>query len=166
MQSSGRKVQDLANPKKKHKVNGDLTKVRWATCLNDAGRRLLQNLEHVSSQIPGTMEIRKIMRYATHAGRIRRGVPIFVTWSPDEKHNALMMRLSCSCVRDPLNQLDEVSQKFGGIDQPSITLSAEEIAGLLPEYDDRRAMLARDGLASVEGVRLSILIVREYFFGM
>ena len=83
-----------------------MTKVRWATCLTDAGRRLLQNLEHVSSQIPGTMEIRKMMRFATHAGRIRRGVPIFVTWSPDEKNSVLMLRLSRSRRRDPLRRID------------------------------------------------------------
>ena len=46
----------------------------------------------------------KIMRYATHAGRIRRGVPIFVTWSPDEKHNVLMLRLSRARRNDPLRQ--------------------------------------------------------------
>ena len=49
---------DINNAAKRHKVNGDLTKVRHATCLTDGGRKLLQNLEHVSSQLPGTMEIR------------------------------------------------------------------------------------------------------------
>ena len=57
--------------------------MRWATCLTDARRKLLQNLEHVSSRIPSTMEIRRILRYATHAGRITKGVPIFITRSPD-----------------------------------------------------------------------------------
>ena len=70
---------------KVQKVNGDMTKVKWATNLNDAGKRILQNLEHTSRQIPGTMEVRKIMRFDTHAGRVRRGGPIFITWSPDEK---------------------------------------------------------------------------------
>ena len=32
--------QDPANPKVKKKVNGDLTKVRWATCLTPAGTKL------------------------------------------------------------------------------------------------------------------------------
>ena len=70
-------------------VNGDFTKVRYAPKLNEAGKRLLQNLEHTSRQLKGTMEVRKLMRYETNAGRIRRGAPIFVTFSPDEKHNVL-----------------------------------------------------------------------------
>ena len=164
---------DVNNPAKRHKINGDLTKVRWATCLTDAGRKLLQNLEHVSSQIPGTMEIRKMMRFATHAGRITKGVPIFITWSPDEKHNTLMLRLSRSRRKDPLNSLDEVGAKFGELYEPNITnddfflrLQERDILDYLPTYDDRRAILARDSLASVEGFRLSILITCEYLFGM
>jgi hypothetical protein len=72
------------------KVNGDFTKVKYGVNLKEAGRRLLQNLEHTSRQLKGTMEVRKIMRYETNAGRVRRGVPIFVTFSPDEKHNVPM----------------------------------------------------------------------------
>ena len=59
------------------KVNGDFTKVKWVKGLSQAAIRLLQNIEHTSRQIPGTQEVRKLMRYDTHAGRIRRGVPIF-----------------------------------------------------------------------------------------
>ena len=55
------------------KVQGDFTKVKYAVNLNEAGKRLLQNLEHTSRKIKGTMEIRKMMRYETNAGRIRRG---------------------------------------------------------------------------------------------
>jgi len=84
------KYKDLDGKVKK--VNGDFTKVRYAVHLNEAGKRLLQNLEHTSRQLKGTMEVRKLMRYETNAGRIRRGVPIFVTFSPDEKHNVLMLR--------------------------------------------------------------------------
>ena len=45
-------------------------------------------------------------------------------------------------------------------------LSFQNLDQLLPEYDARRAMLARDPLASVEGFRLSILLTLEYIFGM
>jgi hypothetical protein len=84
----GGERKDLDGSKKK--VNGDLPKVKYASALTEAGRRLLQNLEHSSRQLKGTMEVRKMMRFDTRAGRIRRGVPIFATWSPDEKRNALM----------------------------------------------------------------------------
>ena len=62
--------------------DSDGTKVKYALNINDAGKRLLQNLSHTTRQVKGTMEVRKLMRYETNAGRIRRGVSIFVTWSP------------------------------------------------------------------------------------
>ena len=114
-----------------------------------------------------------MMRFATHAGRLTKGVPIFVTWSPDEKHNVLMLRLSRTRRNDPLNRLDKVAAKFGGLYEPSITndaetlrLEKEDLLDYLPAYDDRRAILARDSLASVEGFRLSVLLTCEYLFGM
>ena len=125
---------DMANPKKRHKVNGDLTKVRWATGLTDAGRKLLQNLEYVSSQIPGTMEIRKMMRFATHAGRIRRGVPIFVTWSPDEKHNTLMLRLSRSRRNDPFQEENAGRQNSRKRSSKEKNRSGTHWKYRLPEY--------------------------------
>ena len=101
----GGKYKDLDGKMKN--VNGDFTKVRYAPNLNEAGKRLLQNLEHTSRQLKGTMEVRKLMRYDTNAGRIRRGVPIFVTFSPDEKHNVLMLRLHRSRKNDPMHNLDK-----------------------------------------------------------
>ena len=154
-------------------VNGDFTKVRYAPKLNEAGKRLLQNLEHTSRQLKGTMEVRKLMRYDTNAGRIRRGAPIFVTFSPDEKHNVLMLRLHRSRFNDPMHKLDKDGKRFGERLQPSLDkdfvemkISAEEMKQWLPAYDERRAILARDGLASVDGFRMSVLLVCEYLFGM
>ena len=113
------------------------------------------------------------MRYETNAGRIRRGVPIFITFSPDEKHNVLMLRLHRSRRKDPIHGLDEKSRKYGerleppmDSDYADMRLSCEEIMQWLPPYDERRAILARDGLASVEGFRLSILLTCEHIFGM
>ena len=100
-------------------VAGDLTKVRFALGLPPAAKRLLQNLEHSTRQIPGTQEIRKVMRYDTNAGRVRRGVPIFVTFSPDEKHNLLMLRLSRCRRSDPACLVDPLCRTFGGGSSPS-----------------------------------------------
>ena len=41
------------------------------------------------------------MRYDTHAFRIAHGVPLFVTLSPDEKHNLLLIRFSRARANDP-----------------------------------------------------------------
>ena len=155
-------------------VNGDLTKVRYAIGLPDASRRLLQNLEHSTKQIPGTHEVRKIMRYDTNAGRVRRGVPIFVTFSPDEKHNLLMLRLLRCRQNDPATLVDPVGQKMGerlqpelGLDLLELGVPIKDILGtIIPGYDDRRALLARDPLASVDGFRTLCLLAYKYLFGM
>ena len=88
--------------------------------INEAGKRLLKNLEHTARQIKGTMEVRKMMRYETNAGRARRGVPICVTWSPDEEHNVLMLRLHRSRANDPIHELDKDNQKFGTRAMPNM----------------------------------------------
>ena len=70
-------------------VGGDMTKLRYVDSLSPAAKRLLQNIEHVSRTLPGSQEVRRLMRFDTQALRVRYGVPIFVTWSPDEKQSAL-----------------------------------------------------------------------------
>ena len=103
---------------RKQKVNGDFTKLRHVKSLSEAARRLVQNLEHSGRQLRGTMEIRKLMRYQTHAGRIRRGVPIFLTFSPDEKHNVLMLRLVRARENDPIHALDH--SQYGRREEPTL----------------------------------------------
>ena len=113
------------------------------------------------------------MRYETNAGRTRRGVPIFITFSPDEKQNVLMLRMHRSRRNDPVHLLEPHNQQFGTRLWPAmdddnfyVDYSLEEILNWLPEHDDRRAIIARDGLASVDGFRITILLVCEYIFGM
>ncbi|HIE71391.1 MAG TPA: hypothetical protein EYP98_15145 [Planctomycetes bacterium] len=154
-------------------VAGDFQKVKNVTSLTPAARRLLQNLEHATRTIPGTQEVRKIMRYDTHAGRIRRGVPIFITFSPDEKHNMLMLRLSRCRRKDPVNLVDPLSRRFGGRLEPELgtdfvelKIPLADLVERVPLYDDRRAILARDPLASVDGFRVLCSLAYEYLFGM
>ena len=112
-------------------------------------------------------------RYTTNAGRIRRGVPIFVTFSPDEKHNMLMLRLSRCRRKDPVNEVDPLSRMFGGSDQPELgtdfvelNIPLEDLVSRVPLYDDRRAMVARDPLASVDGFRVLCQLAYEHLFGV
>ena len=145
-----------------------MTKLRYVPGLSLAAHKLLQNLEHTSRQLKGTMEVRKLMRFETNAGRIRRGVPLFVTFSPDEKHNVLMLRLYRARKHDPIHELDEDNKRFGELQEPSLDcdymgmgISVKEMLKWLPSYDERRAILARDGLASVEGFQVTILVTVE-----
>ena len=72
---------------RRQKVQGDLAKVRKVRNLSEPARRILNRVHTVAQTIEGTNEVRTLMRYDTHAFRIAHGVPLFVTLSPDEKHN-------------------------------------------------------------------------------
>ena len=69
--------------------------------LSEPARRILNRVQAVAQTIEGTNEVRTFMRYDTHAFRIAHMVPLFVTLSPDEKHNLLMLRLSGARRNDP-----------------------------------------------------------------
>ena len=119
------------------------------------------------------MEVRKMMRYETNAGRVRRGVPIFVTWSPDEKNNVLILRLHRSRANDPIHELDKENKKFGYRAMPNMDhdyvemkVTLEDVLNMLPDYDNRRAIVARDGLASVDGFRIGVLVTCQCIFGI
>lgn len=162
----------------KRKVTGDMTKMRWVPGLSAAVRRLLSNIEHTSRRLPGTQETRRLMRFDTNAHRIRYGVPIFVTFSQDEAHNLSMIRFS----RVRRNDLVLISSSnatgaatFAQRQMPTLcsskgnevwSVSISDLIASLPDHDARRAILARDSLAAVDGFRTLVLLIYEYLFGM
>jgi len=107
------KYVDLKGKGKRPKVNGDFAKVKYVKGLNEAGRRLLQNLGHASRQLKGTVGIRKLIGYHANAGRVVRGTSLFITFSPNEKHNVLMLHLHRSRQQNPIHILEKANQKFG-----------------------------------------------------
>ena len=119
---------------------------------------MLRNIRAITRKIPGTDEIRKLMRYDTNACRVHRGAaPLFVTISPDEKHNMIMLRLSRTRRSDPVCAIDPLASQFGQRLQPELGkdfvqagVSISQLRELVPSYNERRAMLARDALASVD----------------
>ncbi len=154
-----------------HAVNGDMTKVRYGTNLHPAAKRLLDNLEHTTSKLAGTQEVRKKMRHITHSFRVVYGQPIFITFSPNEKDSALMLRFSRSREHDPVHKVEASSRKFGGRKFPSLDtdflrLSVEELRAQLPSYDERRTILARDPLAAADGFRVLCEVAMESLFGV
>ena len=154
------------------------------------------------------------MRFDTNAMRIRYGVPIFVTFSPDEAHNLLMIRLSRTRRNDPVfaEGSDPVGKRYCGRDAPHLgdlsdvtaqnsmdtdvsgrrdvinrppcpntskstsvheqdadvimDVPIKDIMESLPSYDERRRLLARDSLASVDGFKMLLMVTYEYLFGM
>ena len=102
------------------------------------------------------------MRFMTQAYRIKFGNAIFVTFSPDESHNLLMIRLSRTRQNDPVwtSKTNKPLRRYAKQNIPALTavsedqvftISAEDLCNTLPSYDERRRILATDSLASVEG---------------
>ena len=163
---------------RKQSVKGDMTKLRHVPGLSDAAKRLLQNIEHVSRKIPGTQEIRRLMRFDLQGYRVRYGVPIFVTFSPDEPNNVLMLRLSRTRRNDPVfaENRDIVGQRLASRHFPTLDgdyakdlymdVPVGDLAEFIPNHDQRRIALARDSLASVDGFRILVLAAFKFLFWM
>ena len=162
-------------------VNGDLTKLKYVPSMTPVAKRILNNAEATTRKMSGTQETRRQMRFDTNALRVRYGVPIFVTFSPDEKHNLLMIRLSRTRKKDPVLLHDPAAALFGDLRAPRLgqaaytmhdgddvwlALSPEDLQAQIPDYDTRRALIAKDSLASVEGFRVMVLLAYEHLFGM
>ena len=187
-------------------MKGDFSKLKFAQSLDPIAKRLAAGASAVARKIEGTNEVRTLMRYDTHAARIAHGVPLFFTMSPDERHNLIMVRMSRSRRKDPVNRRaagEAHGPTFGGLWEPALghgnvpkegctaaavrggeqqSATNAEVEGdeedvrmsvpvrtledIVPETDDRRAVLARDPLAGVDGFRVVVGLVFEYILGM
>ena len=92
-------------------VKGDVTKLRYVQGLKPMARKLLTNMRHTAQGLPGTQEARKRMRFEIQAMRIRYGVPLFVTYTPDEAHQLLFVRMTRVQASDPIRAAS-VAQDF------------------------------------------------------
>ena len=117
-----------------------------------------------------------MMRFATQAYSLKYGTPNFVTFSPDESHNALMIRLSRTRRSDPFfeSKLTAHLKKYAAADCPDLATedddillqaSVQDILSTLPSHDVRRQILATDALASVEGFRVMVQLTLQRLFG-
>ena len=85
-------------------VKMDVSKLPYVRGLQPAARKLAANVRHTATGMPGTQEARQQMRYEIEALRIRFGVPIFVTFSPDEAHQLLYIRMARTRRSDPVRE--------------------------------------------------------------
>ena len=153
-------------------------KLRYVPGLRRVAKRLLLHIEHTSRKFLGTQETWRQMRFDTQANQVRCGVPIFGTFSPDEAHNLLMVRMSRVRRKDPVlgDRIDTSSTRCCGREAPDMTrdLSGEvilgvplqELAASAPNYEERRHLMARDALAAVDGFRTLVALAKQHLFGM
>ena len=158
---------------RRQKVEGDLAKVRNLRSLSEPARRILNRVHTVAQTIEGTNEVRTLMRYDTHAFRIAHGVPLFVTLSPDEPPNLLMIRFSRARQHDPAvnGAGTEFIKRMGKIDEPCLDeqigkLTLDELKDRVPDGDLRRVLISRDALACVDAFRTIVQLVLEHIFGV
>ena len=102
--------------------------------------------------------MRRSLTYLTDSYRVVYGVPSFITFSPAEKDSVLMIRMSRTLRADPVRQGDPLAARWTGaatprldLDEAELRLSPELVGALLPNYEERRTLLARDPLACVHG---------------
>ena len=133
-------------------IKGDVSKLSQATELDDKDKALLQNYHFLSGMLAGTRQLRRRMRNLFFCTMICYGVPIFVTYTPSERHNGLAIRLYRGRRNDPAYHADgHDAKQFAhciGYNGPSLE-SDESVTIELPEYDLRRLITARDPLCCV-----------------
>ncbi|CAJ1408108.1 unnamed protein product, partial [Effrenium voratum] len=148
-------------------VAGDVAKLHMVPELPRAARVLLQNVQHVSAKMPGTVEVRKLMRHETHAYRVIYGEPVFVTISPNERDNLLGVRLFRCRQNDPVTRVDADALRWGGEQQPVLgTAVTEATAGSLPAFEARRHLAAADPLSVVEAFHSQLRLCLRHLFGI
>ena len=154
-------------------VKGSLTLVQYSTGLTATARRILVNLNHTARIIPGTQEARRTMRFEIQAMRIRYGTPIFVTVTPDEAHSLMYVRMARHRRTDPVRLTESnIGNRTGDRDWPrldadlTVSLPMDTLEMRCPNWEERRRILARDPLATVDGFRVTMLLVLRHLFGM
>ena len=154
-------------------VNGDISKLAYVRHLRPAARKLLKNMRHTARGLPGTQEARRQMRFEIEAMRIRYGVPLFITVSPDEAHQWLFIRMSRTRCSDPVRAASVWQEWTSGDrgfppldDGISFPIHLETFRRALPAWQQRRTLLARDPLASVDGFHTLLRLLCQHIFGI
>eukprot|EP00438_Fugacium_kawagutii_P006753 Skav200266 [mRNA] locus=scaffold4437:38715:48406:+ [translate_table: standard] len=154
-------------------VKGDISKLQYVQGLKPMARKLLRNMRHTAQGLPGTQEARRRMRFEIQAMRIRYGVPLFVTFTPDESHQLLFVRLARVRANDPVRAAG-MMQDFpaGDANYPSLngtpdgSTPFERTFALPLAWAERREIMARDPLAAVDGFRVLMLLMLKHLFGV
>ena len=137
---------------KKRRIDGDMTKLRYAEGITLEERKVMNDTNFRTKQVSGTQEIRTgIGHVCTFASEVY-GNGIFMTVSPGERHSHLAVRLSRYRGKDPFvtelpkDRADEA--KWIGADVPSLEAKpTDEFEWEVPGYDLRRILHAQDPLA-------------------
>ena len=122
----------------------------------------------MSSRLPGTRQIRKMIGHVITAARVIYGNPLFMTVTPSERHSGLVIRLSRYRRSDPGLLLRRPEfQPCAGYDNPSL-FADEDMEGAtidLPSYEPRRLMTSQDPLSCLYAFLVSVKVVLPNLYG-
>ena len=167
----------------RREVNGDMQRLYSADPpLSSLAISFLKSYQATGRLIEGTQEIRTLMRKTSEAFHTSFGTSIFVTFSPTERSNTVMIRCCRTAPTDPLRKYDadiarwtdrdvpslqlEHTMIGGDDDDVSINVPLDAILGALPNMQSRQKLLAKDPLATVYGFGILVRITLRALFGV
>ena len=157
---------------RRRNISGDITKIPYAIGISATEKALLQNYHFMSSRIPGTRQVRNHIRHVIFSSRVFYGVPVFMTFTPSERHSGLTIRLSRGRCTDPAyTGTAQDLQPWIGFNEPSLqpkedkNEEGETCIVDLPEYDTRRLIAARDPLCCVYAFQVVTRVVFPSCYG-
>ena len=83
-------------------VGGDLSRLPFAEGLTDFERSLARAVCFRAQHMPGTLMVRRLMGHRATGARVCHGEGVFMTWSPNEQHSCIVLRLMRTREADPL----------------------------------------------------------------
>ena len=152
-------------------INGDISKLSCCVDISRTQQALLRNYMFMSGKVAGTRQIRREINHLTFSAQVVYGLPVFLTFTPSERHSGLTLRLSRYRRNDP--GITCGSPEFFpwiGYNKPSVYGSSDDdketINVELPDYDLRRLMNARDPVSCVYAFRVVILCIIAPLLGL
>ena len=154
----------------KRKIDGDVSKLRFAQGVSSQQRRLLADSSFRTKIIASTQEIRTNSGRVCFWGSVVYGNGIFMTISPGERHNHLAIRLSKYRRRDPYvtaSSEEGAESRWIGVGEPALHAAVQDRFEMeVPGYDLRRLILARDLLAAVLTFSVQVRCILATLFGI
>ena len=150
-------------------IQRDISKLHKVISLTALQQQILQNVCFMSSHLPGTRQVRKMIGHALTAARIAYGCPFFMTATPSERQSGWVVQFSRYRLDDPgLKYSRPQFVDYAGYNCPSLYLpeNLETTVIDLPEYETRRAMASQDPLACLYAFLVNIKIVLPRLYGL
>ena len=152
----------------KRSLGGDATKLRFADGLTKTERELLRSVQHISSKLPGTQEVRQLMGHALFGARVIYGDGLFITISPSDRHAGLTLRLSRYRQNDPVLNGSAMSRdlalRLASRNYPALEETDNVVD--LPDYVCRKLWNAQDSMSIVDGFSIWVRVVFARLAGL